>query len=166
MYINRAVYLSFFLSAAVAISLLTAFVDLTTAAMASGKGGGGGGAVAQVKVNSGNSNLDKEVNKFYNCISKTHQDPPTLDQIYNCYYQALGGSGSSSTSNYGLTGTATGTTSSSSSTTSTGSAGHHHKHGTSTTITTTTTSSNDVITGTAIPVLPTSLTFNSYEGHK
>ena len=160
MYLNRAVYLSFFLSAAVAISLLTAFVDLTTAAMASGKGGG---AVAQVKVNSGNSNLDKEVNKFYNCISKTHQDPPTLDQIYNCYYQSLGGSSGISMSNYGLTGTGTGTTTSSSSstTTSTGSTGHHHKHGTSTTITTTTTSSSDVITRTAAPVLPTSLTFNN-----
>jgi phage tail sheath gpL-like len=140
-------------AAVVAISLLTAFVALTTSAMASGKGGGGGGAVAQVKVNSGNSNLDKAVNKFYNCISKTHQDPPTIDQVYNCYYQSLGGSGSiSSTSNYGLTGTGTGTT------TSTGSTNHHHKHGTSTT----TTSSSDVITGTAAaPVLPTSLTFNS-----
>ena len=69
----KAVYLFFFLSAAVAISLLTAFVALTTSAMASSKGGGRGGeAVSLVKVNSGNSNLDKEVNKFYNCISKTH----------------------------------------------------------------------------------------------
>ena len=152
MYLNRAVYL-FFLSAAIAISLLTAFVALTTSAMASSKGGGGGGgAVAQVKVNSGDPNLDKEVNKFYNCISKTHQDPPTIDQIYTCYYQSLGGSGIS-TSNYGLPGTGTGTTSSS--TTSTGSTSHHHKHGISTT-----TPSNDVITGTAVPVLPTSLTFN------
>jgi hypothetical protein len=160
MNINRAVH--FFLSAAVAISLLTVFVALTTSAMASSKGGGGG-AVAQVKVNSGNPNLDKEVNKFYNCISKTHQDPPTIDQIYNCYYQSLGSSsGISSTSNYGLTGTGTGTTTSSSTTTSTGSTGHHHKHGTSTTTTTTTASSSDVITGTAVvPVLPTSLTFNS-----
>jgi hypothetical protein len=142
------------LSAAVAISLLTAFVALTTSAIASGKGGGGG-AVAQVKVNSGNPNLDKEVSKFYNCISKTHQDPPTIDQIYNCYYQSLGGSGSiSSTSNYGLTGTGTDTTLSSA-TTSTGSTDHHHKHGPNTT---TTASSSDVT------VLPTSLTFNSYEG--
>ena len=97
-----------------------------------------------------------------NLLSKTHQDPPTIDQIYNCYYQSLGGSsGISSTSNYGLTRTGTGTTTSSSTTTSTGSTGHHHKHGTSTTTTTTTAASSDVITGTAAPVLPTSLTFNS-----
>ena len=63
--------------------------------MASSKGGG---SVVQEQVNSGNSNLDKEINKFYNCISKTHQDPPSINKVDNCYYQALGGSGSTSNS--------------------------------------------------------------------
>jgi hypothetical protein len=58
--------------------------------MASSKGGG---SVAQEQVNTGNSNLDKEINKFYSCISKTHQDPPSIGKVDNCYSQALGGSG-------------------------------------------------------------------------
>jgi hypothetical protein len=31
--------------------------------------------------------LDKEINKFYSCISKTHQDPPTIQIVDNCYSQ-------------------------------------------------------------------------------
>ena len=59
--------------------------------MASSKGGG---SVAQERVSTGNSNLDKEINKFYNCISKTHQDPPSIEKVDSCYYQGLGGSDS------------------------------------------------------------------------
>ena len=106
-------------------------VTLTTPAMASSKGSRGvRGAVTQEQVNSGNSNLDKEINKFYSCISKTHQDPPTIEKVDSCYYQAVGGigsSGASTTSNYGVTGPGTSTTSISASTS------HHHKHGVSTT---------------------------------
>lgn len=58
--------------------------------MASSKGGG---SVAQEQVRTGNSSLDKEINKFYSCISKTHQDPPSIEKVDNCYSQALGGSG-------------------------------------------------------------------------
>ncbi len=36
-----------------------------------------GAFVIQEQVNTGNPVLDKEINKFYSCISKTHQDPPT-----------------------------------------------------------------------------------------
>jgi hypothetical protein len=71
--------------------------------MASSKGGG---SVAQEQVNTGNSNLDKEINKFYSCISKTHQDPPSIEKVDNCYSQALGGSGigdGSSASDSGVT---------------------------------------------------------------
>ena len=102
--------------------------------MASSKGGG---SVAQEQVSTGNSNVDKEINKFYNCISKTHQDPPSINKVDNCYYQALGGSGSSgggSTSNSGAMGTGTSPTSSI----------HHHKHG------------NSGVTGTGTLILPTS----------
>jgi hypothetical protein len=100
--------------------------------MASNKGGG---SVVQEQVNTGNSNLDKEINKFYNCISKTHQDPPSINKVDDCYYQALGGgSGGGSTSNSGAMGTGTSPTSSL----------HHHKHGKS------------GVTGTGTLILPTS----------
>ncbi len=106
--------------------------------MASSKGWG---SVVQEQVNTGNSNLDKETNNFYNCISKTHQDPPSINKVDNCYYQALGGSDSSgggSTSNSGATGTGTSPTSSI----------HHHKHGNS--------ASNSGVTGTGTLIIPTS----------
>jgi hypothetical protein len=84
--------------------------------MASSKGGG---SVAQEQVNTGNSNLDKEINKLYRCISKTHQDPPSIGKVDNCYSQALGGSGigdGSSASDSGATGAGTSPTTSQ----------HHH----------------------------------------
>jgi hypothetical protein len=85
---------------------------------------GGGGPVTQEQVNTGNSNLNKELNKFYSCISKTHQDPPSIEKVDNCYYQALGGSGS--TTNNAETGTGNSQTYTSAST----STSHtHHKHG-------------------------------------
>jgi hypothetical protein len=49
--------------------------------------GGGGAAVIQEQVSTGNLNLDKEINKFYSCISKTHQDPPIIQIVDNCYSQ-------------------------------------------------------------------------------
>src|SRR5438445_13455803 len=80
MYSNRALL---FIAAVVTLSLLTTSTALTTPAMASNKGGG---SVVQEQVNTGNSNLDKEINKFYNCISKTHQDPPSINTVDDCYY--------------------------------------------------------------------------------
>lgn len=79
-----------FIVAGITLSILTTNISLTTPAMASSKGGG---SVAQEQVNTGNSNLDKELNKFYSCISKTHQDPPSIEKVDNCYSQALGGIG-------------------------------------------------------------------------
>jgi hypothetical protein len=32
--------------------------------------------VIQEQVYTGNPDLDKQINKFYHCISKTHEDPP------------------------------------------------------------------------------------------
>jgi hypothetical protein len=55
-------------------------------AIAASSVSGGGASVIQEQVNTGNPNLDKEINKFYSCISKTHQDPPSK-QIDNCYSQ-------------------------------------------------------------------------------
>jgi hypothetical protein len=47
----------------------------------------GGASVIQEQVNTGNLILDKEINKFYSCISKTHQDPPSKQIVDDCYSQ-------------------------------------------------------------------------------
>ena len=78
------------------LSLLTTnnTVNSSMAAMAASKGNGGAsaGPVIQELVNTGNPTLDKEINKFYSCISKTHQDPPSIQIVDNCYYQtSIGG---------------------------------------------------------------------------
>ncbi|MGB7953843.1 MAG: hypothetical protein WCF23_07660 [Candidatus Nitrosopolaris sp.] len=49
--------------------------------------GNTGAFVIQEQVNTGNPVLDKEINKFYSCISKTHQDPPIIQIVDNCYSQ-------------------------------------------------------------------------------
>ena len=90
----------FLAAAAITLSFSTISMVLTIPAMASSSKGGG--SVDQEKVNTGNPNLDKQINKFYSCISKTHQDPPTIEKVYNCYYQSLD---DGTTSNYRLTGT-------------------------------------------------------------
>ena len=104
--------------------LLMAGITLITPAMTSSKSSKGGGSVTQEQVNTGDSQLDKEVNKFYSCISKTHQDPPTIEKVDNCYYQNVGGSGTngaSSTSNSDTTGIGSSSISASTSTS------QHHK---------------------------------------
>src|SRR5439155_4290220 len=107
-----------FIAAAVTLSLLTTSTALSTPAMASSKGAG---SVRQEQVNTGNSGLDKQINKFYNCISKTHQDPPSINKVDNCYSQAFGGGYSGGSTTY------SGATPTSESTSSI----HHHKHGNS-----------------------------------
>jgi hypothetical protein len=56
-----------------------------------GMGQGGTGPVIQEPVDTGNHHLDKAINKFYNCLSHTHADPPTVQQVDICYYQTLSG---------------------------------------------------------------------------
>jgi hypothetical protein len=55
---------------------------------------GSSGAVIQEAVNTGNPELDKQVNNFYSCISKITHDPqePDKAQVDNCYFQIFGGS--------------------------------------------------------------------------
>jgi hypothetical protein len=120
MYQNRALFL--IAASAMTIFLLASSITLATPVMASSKGGVG--PVTQEQVNTGNSNLNKEINKFYSCISKTHQDPPSIEKVDNCYYQALGGSGSISASTTNNAGNSQTSTSASTSTSHT-----HHKHG-------------------------------------
>lgn len=116
------------IAAAITLSLLTTSTALTSPAMASSKAGG---SVTQEQVKTGNSGLDKEINNFYNCISKTHQDPPSIDKIDNCYSQSFGVDyNGGSTTNSGVTPTFTSTPSI-----------HHHKHG------------NSAITGTGTVLL-------------
>ena len=55
-----------------------------------------GSAVILVPVNTGDPALDKQINKFYSCISKTHLDPPTKDQLDSCYFQNVAGQSSDS----------------------------------------------------------------------
>jgi hypothetical protein len=65
------------------LSILTTNISNNFAMAASN----GGAFVVQEQVSTGNLSLDKEINKFYHCISKTHEDPPSIQSIDNCYYQ-------------------------------------------------------------------------------
>lgn len=58
------------------------------------------GPVIQEIVNTGNLVLDKQVNKFYSCISKVTHEPiePLKDQVDSCYLQVFG-TGSSNIGN-------------------------------------------------------------------
>ena len=56
-------------------------------------GYGGAGPVIQEPVDTGNPHLDKAINKFYNCLSHTHDDPPTIQKVDGCYYQTVGSNG-------------------------------------------------------------------------
>jgi hypothetical protein len=64
------------------------------------------GPVIQEIVNTGNSVLDKQVNKFYSCVSKVTHEPiePLKDQVDNCYLQVFGtGSSNNGKNNYSPT---------------------------------------------------------------
>lgn len=78
------------LIAAISLSLLTTNVSIDFADAKSNHGSGYGGPVIQEPVTTGNSHLDKAINKFYNCLSKTHEDPPTIEKVDNCYYKNVG----------------------------------------------------------------------------
>ena len=77
----------------IGLSLLTTNNTVNSSMAASkGNGGASAGSIIQELVNTGNPTLDKEINKFYSCITKTHQDPPSIQIVDNCYYQtSIGG---------------------------------------------------------------------------
>jgi hypothetical protein len=62
-----------------------------------GMGYGGAGPVIQEQVDTGNLHLDKAINKFYDCLSHTHEDPPTVQKVDGCYHQTLGSNGGTQT---------------------------------------------------------------------
>jgi hypothetical protein len=74
------------------ISVNSAIARSTDRSVYGGMGHNGAGPVIQEPVDTGNSHLDKTINKFYNCISRAHGDPPSIEQVDNCYYQTLGDS--------------------------------------------------------------------------
>ncbi|PWU79447.1 MAG: hypothetical protein DLM72_17325 [Candidatus Nitrosopolaris wilkensis] len=79
--------------------------NFVSSSMAASKGNGGAGAgpVVQEQVNTGNPALDKAINKFYSCISKTHQDPPSIQIVDDCYYQnSIGGTSGPGTKTYNI----------------------------------------------------------------
>jgi len=61
-----------------------------------GMGHGGAGPVIQEPVDTGNPHIEA-VNKFYNCLSHTHEDPPTTQKTDTCYYQTVGSSAGTQT---------------------------------------------------------------------
>jgi len=80
------------------LALITAFSITIPAALASSSGG----AVPLVPVKTGNSKLDKDINKFYSCIKKTghtggDKPEPSRDEVNNCYLKVFTGSSSSGT---------------------------------------------------------------------
>jgi hypothetical protein len=92
--------LPLFIAAIIGLSILTTHISFNSAMARPVHGGmgyggmryGGVGPVIQEPVDTGNPHLDKAINKFYNCISKTDEDPPTIEKLDNCYYQTVGGS--------------------------------------------------------------------------
>jgi hypothetical protein len=62
-----------------------------------GMGQGGVGPVIQEPVDTGNPHLDRTINNFYNCLSHTHEDPPTVQKVDNCYHQTVGSNGGTQT---------------------------------------------------------------------
>jgi hypothetical protein len=56
--------------------------------------GSGSGQVIQEAANTNNPELDKQVNKFYDCVSKITHEPqePGKAEVDNCYFQIFGGS--------------------------------------------------------------------------
>ena len=98
---DKSILLLLTLTAA-GITIGVSLLMMNTAIAASNVNGGTirSGPVVQEQANTGNPTLDKEINKFYSCISKTHQDPPTKQIVDNCYYQSsiegINGGGSSS----------------------------------------------------------------------
>ena len=78
--------------------LVSSSTSGTTSSASSNSHGSKGSAVILIPVNSGDPALDKQINKFYSCISKTHMDPPTKDQLDSCYLQNVGGQNSGSQS--------------------------------------------------------------------
>jgi len=86
----------------VGLSILTINISINfaMARRAHGVGHAALPPVVQEQVDTGNPKLDKQINKFYHCISKTHEDPPSIQIVDNCYDQnSIGGISDSGNTN-------------------------------------------------------------------
>jgi hypothetical protein len=87
------------IAATIGLSILTTNISVNSAIARSNENGyggmryGGAGPVIQEPVDTGNLHLDKAINKFCNCLSHRHEDPPTIQKVDDCYYQTLGSNG-------------------------------------------------------------------------
>jgi hypothetical protein len=99
---NNKILILFIVAATIGLSIVTTNISVNPAiarskyesgygGMGYGAYGGRAGPVIQEPVDTGNHHLDKAINKFYNCLSHTHEDPPTVQKVDNCYYQTLSG---------------------------------------------------------------------------
>jgi hypothetical protein len=79
--------------ATIGLSILTTNISINFAIAKRTHENGRAGPVIQEPVDTGNHHLDKAINKFYNCLSHTHEDPPTVQKIDDCHYQTLGNNG-------------------------------------------------------------------------
>jgi len=82
--------LAMFVLVIVLVLVTSSRIVISALALSSGVAG----PVIQEAVNTGNPELDKQVNKFYGCISKITHEPqePGKAEVDNCYFQIFGGS--------------------------------------------------------------------------
>src|SRR5215472_3779278 len=85
-----------FIAVTIGLSILTRSISVNSAIARStyesgygrmgfgGMGYGGAGPVIQEPLDTGNPHLDKAINKFYNCLSRTHEDSPNVQKVDNC----------------------------------------------------------------------------------
>ena len=73
---------------------LTLVTNNRTVISAQASGSVSSGPVIQEAVNTGNPDLDKQINTFYSCISKITHEPqePGKAAVDNCYFQIFGAS--------------------------------------------------------------------------
>ncbi|PWU79998.1 MAG: hypothetical protein DLM72_14525 [Candidatus Nitrosopolaris wilkensis] len=58
--------------------------------------------VTQEKVDTGNHELDKQINSFYKCISDTHKDPPRIEVVDQCFTDNFGNGNSDNSINLAI----------------------------------------------------------------
>ncbi|HET7147053.1 MAG TPA: hypothetical protein VFI73_01015 [Candidatus Nitrosopolaris sp.] len=83
----------------VLVIILALFTNSRNVISALAVGSSVAGPVIQEAVNTGNPELDKQINKFYGCISKITHEPqePGKAEVDNCYFQIFGGGINNST---------------------------------------------------------------------
>jgi hypothetical protein len=55
-------------------------------------------SVPLTKIDTGSSSLNHDISNFYNCVTDTHKDPPSISVVDQCYSDNVQGGGSSDSS--------------------------------------------------------------------